>query len=98
MIILTFIFAFFAVLAVIGQFKYGISWHPFYFKENTYYFAFQILLNTALAMAFYLTAKEEENEEGMDLCEEDKKTKDSKEQNEIIKNKTKSPADLNPEH
>jgi len=80
MIILTFIFAFFAVLAIIGEFKYGISWHPFYFKENTYYFAFQILLNTALAMAFYLTAKEEEKDEGLDLFEEEKKSKENQEQ------------------
>lgn len=78
--ILAFIFAFFALLAVIGQFKYGISWHPFYFKENTYYFAFQILLNTALAMAFYLTAKEEENEEGIDIFDEDEKSEENKEQ------------------
>ncbi len=59
---LFYLFSVLAILALYGQFRWGISYSPFYFKQNTIYFAFQFLLCTAAALGFYIAAKEEEKE------------------------------------
>jgi hypothetical protein len=63
MIFISILFAFLAVLALYGQFRYGINYSPFYFKQNTIYFVFEFLLCSITSLGFYLAAKEEAREE-----------------------------------
>lgn len=59
---LSILFGILAVLAVVGQLRFGMSFSPFHFKQASLYFLFQILFCSVAAYAFFLAAKEEERE------------------------------------
>lgn len=63
MFFLSILYALLAILALYGQFRYGINYSPFYFKQSTIYFVFQFLLCTVAALGFYIAAKDEANKE-----------------------------------
>lgn len=60
---LSFLFGILAILAIYGEFRWGINYKPFYFKQNTIYFLFEFLLCSVAAIGFYIASKEETNNE-----------------------------------
>lgn len=59
MILLALLFAALALLALVGEFRYGLQYSPFAFKQSSIYFLFEFLFCTVCALAFYLAHKEE---------------------------------------
>jgi hypothetical protein len=62
MIFLFWFFVILASLSIYGEFRWGINYSPFYFKQSSIYFLFQFLLCSTLALGFYIAAKEEKKD------------------------------------